>query len=153
MKYSTNVYRISLIREKQITYTSDRLSVAKDAASAGIKAIRKCGQIDREQLVVLLLNGGNEIIGVNIAHVGGMESCQVHPREIFKPAIAGNTSRIIMLHNHPSGELRPSHDDVKITKRIKECGELLGIDMLDHIIVDPETGCYFSMMENKREWE
>jgi len=153
MKYSTNVYRISLIREKQITYSSERLSDSQNAADAAIKAIRKCGQIDREQMVILLLSGNNEIIGINIAHTGTISSCQVHPREIFKPAIAGNTSNIIMVHNHPSGDCTPSYDDIAITKRIEECGKLLGINLLDHIIVNPENNDFYSMFTNRRSWE
>jgi DNA repair protein RadC len=67
--------------------------------------------------------------------MGTLHSSLVHPREVFKAAILSNAAGFILAHNHPSGELTPSKDDIAVTERIKEAGDLLGIDLLDHIIV------------------
>ena len=67
--------------------------------------------------------------------VGSLDTSIVHPREAFKEAISSTAASIIFVHNHPSGDPQPSEDDIKLTKRLVEVGELLGIEVLDHIIV------------------
>ncbi|MGN1383337.1 MAG: JAB domain-containing protein [Eubacterium sp.] len=90
---------------------------------------------DREAVCVLCLNTQLQVTNLSIASVGTVDSAAVHPREIFKTAIASSASSIIMVHNHPSGSLTPSEPDIGTTRRIAQCGALLGIQLLDHIIV------------------
>lgn len=100
---------------------------------------------DREQVAVIFLSTPNNVLGVNICSSGTLNTSMVHPREVFKPAILANSARIILVHNHPSGDCCPSNEDFKVTERIKKAGTLLGIELLDHIIVS--SAGYYSMQE------
>lgn len=91
--------------------------------------------LDRENFVVLLLDTKNKVIGINTVSIGTLNSSLVHPREVFKPAILASAAALILAHNHPSGDPKPSREDIEVTKRLIEAGGLLGIQVLDHIIV------------------
>jgi DNA repair protein RadC len=93
----------------------------------------------KEHLKVILLNTKNVVILTETVSVGSLNSSIVHPREVFSIAIRKSASSIIIAHNHPSGEPEPSNEDISITNRIKECGKLLGIELLDHIIIGGST--------------
>jgi len=90
---------------------------------------------DREMFVVILLNAQHRPIGLNTVSIGTLTASTAHPREVFKPAIAGNAAAVIVAHNHPSGDPSPSAEDVELTKRLRDAGELLGIRVLDHVIL------------------
>lgn len=90
---------------------------------------------DREHFVVILLSSKNAVIGVETISVGTLNASIVHPREVFKPAVVNSAAAIILAHNHPSGVATPSQEDIAITKRLKKAGEVLGIDVLDHVII------------------
>lgn len=96
------------------------------------------GEVDREHLIVIVLDVKNKINSISVASVGTLNSSIVHPREVFKTAILANGASIILAHNHPSGDTSPSKDDINITTRIKECGVLMGIELLDHVILGDE---------------
>lgn len=98
-----------------------------------------------ETMVVLFLDGRNNVRGASVVSQGGRYSLSISTPEIFRPAIVFGAVRIILGHNHPSGSLAPSIHDDRITKRAKNAGEIIGIDLVDHIIVT-EDG-YFSMLE------
>lgn len=89
----------------------------------------------REHFQVLLLNSRHEVIGKETISIGSLNASIVHPREVFKPAIIASAASIILVHNHPSGDPEPSEEDIAITKRLVKAGELLGIQVLDHVIV------------------
>lgn len=89
----------------------------------------------KEALVVLVLNARRKIIGHNLVALGTLDSCQTHPREVFRPAIVAAGSAIILMHNHPSGESTPSEADIRVTREIIRAGQLLKIDIVDHVIV------------------
>lgn len=89
----------------------------------------------KKYFVIFFLDSRNQIIKREIISVGTLNSSLVHPREVFEPAIRYSTSQIIISHNHPSGLLKPSEEDLSMTKRLLEAGKILGIDVLDHIIV------------------
>jgi len=91
--------------------------------------------LTQEVLKVILLNTKNVIIGTKDVFKGSLNTSVVHPREIFKQAINKNSASIIICHNHPSGDPTPSKEDVNITLRIKECGNIIGIQLIDHIII------------------
>ena len=90
---------------------------------------------DRENFLVISLDTKNHINGINVISTGTLNSSLVHPREVFKMAILNNSNSIIIAHNHPSGDTEPSNEDIKVTDRLVECGKILGIEVLDHIIV------------------
>lgn len=92
-------------------------------------------ELSQEILKVILLSTKNIIIGTKDVFKGSLNTSIVHPREIFKQAINKNSASIIICHNHPSGDPTPSKEDINITLRIKECGNIIGIQLIDHIII------------------
>ena len=94
---------------------------------------------DTETLVVLLLNSRRRIIGFARVASGTLDTCLMHPREVFKTAIVQGAAAIIILHNHPSGDPAPSEADMKITRDLIRAGQLLKIDLLDSIVVGEQT--------------
>lgn len=101
--------------------------------------------LDRECFVAVLLNTKNEVIEAPTISVGTLSSSLVHPREVFKPAIKASAASIILVHNHPSGNTRPSAEDIVVTQRIVDSGRTLGIEVLDHVIVGSR---FLSMKED-----
>jgi DNA repair protein RadC len=86
------------------------------------------------------------MVGMTTSSIGSMTSSQVHPREVFRPAIANLTAGVIFIHNHPSGDPDPSREDVEITRRLSEVGKLIGIRVLDHVIIGNQR--YFSFADS-----
>lgn len=98
-----------------------------------------------EHLRVVMLNTKNVVITSKDVSIGSLNSSIVHPREVFAEAIKKNSASIVICHNHPSGDPTPSSEDIQVTHRLKECGKLLGIELLDHIIIG--NGIYVSLKE------
>ena len=98
------------------------------------------GCSDREVFAVVCLNSKGYLNNLSIAHVGTLNQTLISNREIFKVAVKSNASSIIVAHNHPSGDVTPSEQDIENTKLIVKAGELLGINLLDHIIISDEEG-------------
>jgi len=88
----------------------------------------------QEHFIAIYLDGANHICDINVITIGLLNQSLVHPREVFAHAIEKRCASIIVAHNHPSNDLTPSQADIEITKRLKQSGEILGIDLLDHII-------------------
>ena len=93
----------------------------------------------KEHFLVLLLDTRNKLIKVSEISVGSLDTSIVHPREVFKEAISASAASVIFVHNHPSGDPEASEDDIKLTKRLAEAGEIVGIDVLDHIIISDKN--------------
>lgn len=91
--------------------------------------------LKKEHFKIVMLDTKNHIIGVEEVSVGNLNSSIVHPREVYKQAIKRSSASIILIHNHPSGDPTPSKEDINITRRLMESGEILGIKVLDHIII------------------
>jgi DNA repair protein RadC len=108
---------------------------------------RRIGKADREHFVAVLLFSRNTVLGIETISVGSLNASIVHPREVFKPAILHSAAAIALAHNHPSGDVTPSEEDVAITRRMREAGQLLGIELLDHVIVARKT--FTSFKERK----
>lgn len=89
---------------------------------------------DREKFLCLHLDQKHAVVSYEVVSVGSLNSSVVHPREVFKAAILANSSSIVLCHNHPSGDPRPSADDICLTQRLVEAGELLGISVVDHVV-------------------
>jgi DNA repair protein RadC len=89
----------------------------------------------KEYFLAVLLDTRNQLIRVAEISIGSLDSSIVHPREVFKEATSASAASVIFVHNHPSGDTEASEDDVKLTKRLAEAGEIMGIDILDHIII------------------
>ena len=99
----------------------------------------------QEYFVCISLNGANEVIEKRVVTVGLLDKSQVHPREVFADVLADRAAAVILAHNHPSGELKPSNSDLKIHEQLTEAGRILGIRILDHVIVSKKG--YFSFQE------
>jgi len=89
----------------------------------------------REHFLVLCLDTRNRLINCKPVSIGSLDTSIVHPREVFKEAVSSSSASVIFVHNHPSGDPEPSKEDVELTKRLVKAGEIIGIDVLDHIIV------------------
>jgi len=101
--------------------------------------------LKQEKFICLFLNTKNGIIGQEVISIGSLNASIVHPREVFRPAIKRSAAAIICAHNHPSGNPEPSPEDLQITNRLAESGNIIGIDMLDHIVFGHYT--YVSFKE------
>ena len=104
----------------------------EDAAALVIPEMR---DLDREHFKAILLNTKNGIVKVVTVAVGSLNAALVHPRELFKAAVIASAAGIILVHNHPTGSPEPSAEDSELTLRFVRCGELMGIELVDHIII------------------
>ena len=107
--------------------------------------VKHYAERNQEQLLVLSFNGAGELLGIHVATVGLVDKGVMHPREIFAEAIKERAVSVVIVHNHPSGQLSPSQADRILTKRISTAGKLLGIKVLDHLIIS--TSGYYSFRE------
>ncbi|MGH3105985.1 MAG: RadC family protein [Rubrobacteraceae bacterium] len=105
----------------------------------------RIANLDRENFVAVLLNTKNEVIGSPTISVGTLSASLVHPREVFKPAIRASAASVVLAHNHPSGRVEPSREDREVTARLVGAAEIIGIEVLDHVILGDG---YFSMKEH-----
>ena len=91
--------------------------------------------LQQEHFVCLYLNTKNQVMHRQTVFIGSLNASIVHPREVFREAFRRSAASIICLHNHPSGDPAPSREDIEVTKRLAECGKIMGVDLLDHIII------------------
>lgn len=139
------VFEIAKRVNAQIKWFSDvKITSPEDVAKIFIPLLKD--EI-KEHFFVLCLNSANKIIKYENISIGNLNSSVVHPREVFKVAIDNNSANIIVLHNHPSGNLEPSNEDISITKKLVESGKILGIEIFDHIIIAGNQ--YLSFVEKR----
>lgn len=138
------------IREAKLVYgKADALDITVSAPAAISKFVaERFGYCDQERTVVFFLNRKNKIKGWHVATVGTLSKAVLDPSVIFRQAILAGSASVIMYHNHPSGDLTPSREDVDITNRMVAAGKILNIQVLDHVIGDAETSSYYSLREN-----
>ncbi|RLK62969.1 JAB domain-containing protein [Atopobacter sp. AH10] len=131
----------------------ERLACSHPIRGQAIRCVEDAGQVfahrighcHQEKLYALFLSTKNEILKEKVIFAGGLNSSVAHPREIFREAVKESAARVMVAHNHPSGHTTPSQADLAFTKRLKECGELIGIELLDHFIVADQD--YVSLKE------
>ena len=137
-----NIVSIKMVKESSFLYQTRTISSPKD----GYEMIKyQLQDSDREQFIIACLNTKNEPINISVVSVGTLNKTIVHPREVFKTAILSNAASIMAFHNHPSGDTEPSQQDIQLTNRLYEVGELLGIKLLDHLIIG--YGTFTSLKE------
>ena len=110
--------------------------------------VRHYADRKQEHFLCATINGANEILNIRVVSIGLIDRSPVHPREVFSDALSDRASAVLVAHNHPSGGVEPSQSDVDITAQLKAAGEIVGIELLDHIIFN-RTG-YFSFLEAGR---
>ena len=133
-------YRLQLVREAPAD--TPQVDQVLDAPAAVFRQLQPLfAELDREHFVVLALDARNRPIGCNTVSIGTLSASIVHPREVFKFAILANAAAVILAHNHPSGEVSPSPDDIELTRRLVQAGEIMGIEILDHLILGGQGYC------------
>ncbi len=150
MKQMITKFKLQVIKEKEYEYSCS--SVQKVGCPYDLMQIcSKTLELTKEPEEVfgmITLDTKNNITGYFEVSRGTINSSMVHPREVFKRAILQNASSVVFIHNHPSGEAEPSHEDIVLTNRLEECGRILGIKLLDHIIIgDEDRENYYSFKE------
>ena len=138
--------RLQMVKEGRALYGMNRMT---DPVKAVEMVSPLFAMADREMMLVLSLNTRLEPMALEIAAVGSLNVCCIDCRDIFKHAILNNAAFIMSLHNHPTGNPEPREEDRKITARMEECGRMLGIPMIDHIIFG-EDSLYYSFKEQGR---
>ena len=132
MMQSWEGYGVRLVREPQLPFPKPQISAPDDVRGL---LQRQLAFQDREIFCAVILDARNQVLGVNTVSIGSISASIVHPRETFRPAILMGASSIILAHCHPSGDPSPSQDDIELTRRLHQAGEILGIQVLDHLII------------------
>lgn len=145
----TPAYHIELVREeKPAAFCGKAVFGPEDIADIFRQVLKN---EDRELFTMLALDTKHRVIGANVVSQGTLDASIVHPREVFKAAMLLNASGIIICHNHPSGNITPSREDLETTKRLIKAGALLGIPVLDHLIVGWEMDGNFRYYSFKEQ--
>ncbi len=137
-----NIVSIKMVKESNFLYQTRQILSPSDAYEM-IK--EQLEGLDREQFIIACLNTKNEPTNITVVSVGSLNKAIVHPREVFKTAILSNAASVMAFHNHPSGDATPSDQDIQLTQRLVEAGDLLGIKLLDHLIIG--DGSFISLKE------
>ena len=133
MNQSWEGYGVRVVREQpELPFPKPRIAYPGDVRGL---LQRQLAFSDREIFCIVILDARNQVLGVNTVSIGSVSASIVHPREVFRPAILMGASSIILSHCHPSGDPEPSKDDLELTRRLHKAGEILGIEVLDHIII------------------
>ena len=144
-----SILNLRVVKEREVNYDSNwadkKINSPEKVAEVAINVLELHEQAE-ESFFIFTLDTKNKINGIFEVSRGSLNSSIVHPREVFKRALLQNANSIILLHNHPSGDPAPSKDDIDITNRLIEAGDLLGIRVLDHIIIGDENN-YISFKE------
>lgn len=134
-------YQVKLVREESANYEVEKNIKSPLAAKNIINTVLELNNECVEKFGILALDTKNNVIGIHIISIGSLNASIVHPREVFKAAILNNACSIILFHNHPSGDVTPSNEDIETTKRLVESGKIMGITVFDHIIVGENNYC------------
>lgn len=129
-----------IIREVTAKYTKKELDALKNAEYISspedvYELFKHLREETKEHFIGLHLNTKHKIISFDTVSIGSLNASIVHPRELFKTAILANASQIILIHNHPSGNSRPSQEDITLTQRLVKAGDILGIQVIDHVVI------------------
>ena len=141
-----SICKLILKKEKEINYVS--LNNPKTIYKFS-KDILKLNEEPEEVAYLICLDSNNNCICCEVSH-GGLNYASLNPRDVYKRALISNCKSIIIAHNHPSGNIKPSREDIEITEILKNAGEILDIKLLDHIIVGNKD--YYSFYENSPEY-
>lgn len=131
-----DIVSLRLVKESSLLYKDRCVRSPED----GYNLLKQfLGDVDREYFIVVCLDTKNQPTAINICHIGSLNASLVHPREVMKPAILSNAASILVGHNHPSGLPEPSQEDIHVTRRLKEAGDMIGIELLDHIVMGDDS--------------
>ena len=145
MKHIFTKFKLQIIKEESGKYEIENKIDNPEVASYILRNVCNLENETEEVMMLLTLDTKNKVTGIFEVSRGSLNTSIVHPREIFKRAIINNASNVIIAHNHPSGDTTPSKEDINVTQRLKECGKILGVELLDHLIIG--EGRYCSLKE------
>ena len=137
--------RTYMVKERLLPYGKEEVCSPKKVVALVKRLLMN---VDREYFIVISVDAKSKPVGVEIVSIGTVNATLVQAREVFKHAILCNATGIIMLHNHPSGSTNPSEEDWKVTRRMQRAGQILGVDVIDHIIVGDDNE-YRSLAEEE----
>lgn len=151
MKSVIKRYRLELIQESAKRYDCERKGICKpEQAANAFEEVFGMTRLTEEHLTMFCLDSKNNVIAAHVVAQGALSEAVIHPREVYKRAVLSNAANIIICHNHPSGVCDPSRPDERITERLKEAGEILGIRLLDHLIIGRnEEGMTFCSLKEQ----
>ena len=143
------VYKLNQVAIRMVDMPPLLSDIPMDNPQAAVEVMADMlKDYDREVLAIINMRSDLKPINMNIVSMGAVDQSIAHPREILKSSILSNATYTMLIHNHPSGRLVPSADDITITDRMNKIADLIGIELVDHIIVGPGKD-YFSFKENK----
>ncbi len=145
-KYCLKQVEVRLKLKEAPPIYSERSISSTDEAVDVMRSV--LAEMDREYLCVVNLDAALHPINFNVVSIGSINQALVPVQNVFKAAILGNAAVLILFHNHPSGDLNPTMEDIAITKRLAAAGHLMDITVLDHIIVGGRTGAFYSFKES-----
>ena len=134
------------LSKRAMEVNDTNLPTINDAKDA-VAQLTDLRDLKKEHFVVLYLNAKNQLVHKETISMGTLNANLVHPREVFEPALKYSAANIMIAHNHPSGDPKPSEDDLEITKRLVEAGKMMGVELLDHVII--VINSHFSFKEEK----
>lgn len=138
--------RLQVLKEKDVRYKGGQMRAPKRV----LEIVRNLiGNTDREHLIVCCVDAQMNPTCIEIAAIGTINTCLVSPREVMKNAVLRNSYGVIICHNHPSGVVEPSTDDINITERLVKAGKILGIELVDHVIIGDGDEYYSFREEDK----
>ena len=142
--FRLDVVSVRLVRDAPV-YSEKKINGPEDAVFLVGNELR---DMDREVVCLISLKADGTPINCNFASIGTLNQSLVHPRELFKVAFLSNAESILLVHNHISGTLRPSTEDIMLTDRLGRVSEMMGIPLRDHVIVGGDNSQYYSFREN-----
>ena len=126
--------KLQMIKEKNYNYNSKKIKSAIDIVKY-INGIEQLDKATEENIILICLDSKNKILSYTEIAKGGVNFCNVDFKTIFKTVFLSNASKIILIHNHPSGNAEPSRDDINITRRLLDMAKLMDVQLLDHIVI------------------
>lgn len=143
--YTIPIFKCRLVRERKVLKMSAReIDGAYGAAAVFMRTLR---DLPHEEMHAVFLNAQSEIVGFQVLSVGGVGGTALTPADVFRGAIAANARAVILGHNHPSGSIAPSAEDISTTIAIRKAGQILGIELLDHLVCAPSTERWRSIID------
>jgi DNA repair protein RadC len=135
------VFERQIVREDAPGYLNRRVTTSREV----FELFRDLEHESREHFIALHLDSKNAIVCFDRVSIGSLNAAVIHPRELFKAVLLSSAAAVILVHVHPSGDPTPSREDLELTGRLKECGELLGVRVLDHVIIGHD--CFVSLAD------
>ena len=143
MVYRLKTFRVQFVADPAL-YPTGSPCRASDDVERIARSIYGTLDADKEHFLLLAMNNKNRVNGFKVISTGSLTASLVHPREVWRAALHLCAAAVVFVHNHPSGEPLPSQEDIEITRRLKETGDVLGIRVLDHVVLGNERFFSFS---------